>query len=361
MFSPKRTFAGRLHLGRANAREAAILNSFTKQIATVVWDFSLDGGAVQTYRFNAALPVGAVVTSIWSDEQTAVAGATSMTLYAGSIPLTAAIDFTATSGVNKRTLLGGATAIQPSLTNTSELNMVLATTPATAGKIRFAVEFWSYAADASAATVALAQTLINQLLGASNTYEVLAGSAVTNTGTTAVTGDVGVSPSSSITGFPPGVITGGSQHSNDASAIAAQVALTSAISTLGAMTTTADLSGTDLGGLVLGPGVYNFSSSAGLTGILTLDAGGNPNAQFVFKIASTLTTATASSVVLANGALAGNVCWKVGSSATLGTSTAFQGSILASTAITLVTSATINGKLLASSAAVTLDTNTAAS
>lgn len=366
MRSPKRTLAGKLHLGAANAREAAILQRFTKQIATVVWDFSRDGGSVNTYSFQQALPAGAIVTDIYTDEQVPVTGATSMQLYAGSIPLTAAINFTSSSGVNSRALFGGATAIQPSVTESRELRMVLASPAATAGRIRFAIEFWNYApgvGDPGFSSVALSQTLINFLMGASSNFEILAGTAVTNTGTSTVTGEIGVAPTAgnTITGFPPGVIVNGSENENNAAAIAAQAQLVSAQAALAAMATTADLTGLDLGGMTLGPGVYNFSSSAGLTGTLTLDAGGNPNAQFVFKIGTTLTTATASQVVLANGAVAGNVAWRLGTSATLGTSTVFKGSILADTAITLVTSSSITGKLLARTAAVTLDTNTAIS
>jgi hypothetical protein len=203
-------------------------------------------------------------------------------------------------------------------------------------------------------------SLINSLMGASSNFEILGNTTVTNTGTSAVTGDVGVSPGTAITGFPPGVISGGSQHSNDAPAIAAHAKVVSAYSTLAAMPGAIDESGIDLGTLTLSPGVYSFSSSAGLTGTLHLDAGGDPNAQWVFQIGSTLTTATSSSVVFVGGVgSSDNVCWAVGSSATLGTSTSFIGNIVAATSITMVTSASVKGRLLARDGAVTLDTNIA--
>jgi uncharacterized protein with beta-barrel porin domain len=198
------------------------------------------------------------------------------------------------------------------------------------------------------------------VLGTAATFGVLAGSAVTNTGGTVVNGNVGVSPGTSITGFlPPGIVNPpGVIHNNDAVAAQAQIDLTTAFNNLGTKPPTADLTGQDLGGKVLTPGVYTFSSAAQLTGTLTLNGLGNPNAVFIFKIGSTLTTASGSSVVLINGAQGGNVFFKVGSSATLGTGTSFTGDILALTSIALNTGANINcGAALARNGAVTLDTN----
>jgi len=142
MRSPKRTPAGRLNQNQSNAREAAVMDLFCKQVATVVWDFTADGGAVGTYLFNAKLPPGAVVTNVYTDEQTAVAGATDMTLSAGATALTGSTDFTASSGTNSQALAGGATAIKPSATAYSELSMAIATTPATAGRVRWCVEYY---------------------------------------------------------------------------------------------------------------------------------------------------------------------------------------------------------------------------
>jgi hypothetical protein len=188
---------------------------------------------------------------------------------------------------------------------------------------------------------------------------VLGGSTVTNTGSTAVVGDLGVSPGTAITGFPPGTVTGGTIHSNDAVAQQAQADLTVAYSALAGLACNTVLTGQNLGGLTLGPGVYCFTSSAQLTGTLTLDAQGNPSAQFIFQIGSTLTTASNSIVQVINGAQNCNIWWQVGSSATIGTATAFAGNILALASITMTTGANASGRLLARTGAVTLDSNNA--
>ncbi|HEV7241548.1 MAG TPA: ice-binding family protein [Thermoanaerobaculia bacterium] len=195
-------------------------------------------------------------------------------------------------------------------------------------------------------------------LGTAQSFGVLGGSTVTNTGATTVNGNVGVSPGSSVTGFPPGVVVGGAIHSNDAVAVQAQNDLTTAYNDIAATPCTVDLTGQNLGGLTLTPGVYCFSSSAQLTGALTLDALGNPSALFLFKIGSSLTTASGSSVTVINGGTSCNrVYWQVGSSATIGTGTSFAGDILALTSITLTTGANTSGRALARNGAVTLDTN----
>jgi hypothetical protein len=192
-----------------------------------------------------------------------------------------------------------------------------------------------------------------------DSFAILAGSVATNTGASIISGNVGVSPGAAITGFPPGIVTAPyAIHSADAIAARAQSDLTIAYNALAARAPTSDLTGQDLGGLTLTPGVYNFNTSSQLTGALTLDGGGNPNAVFIFKIGSTLTTASASVVQLINGAQGRNVFFQVGSSATLGTTTSFAGKILALANITLNTGAQINcGAALAQIGAVTLDTN----
>lgn len=194
-------------------------------------------------------------------------------------------------------------------------------------------------------------------LGSAANFAVLGGSTVTNTGATTILGSVGVSPGSAITGFPPGTVTGGAIHAGDGVAALAQGALTTAYNEAVAQPVTVDLTGQDLGGLTLTPGVYHFSSSAQMTGTLTLNGLGNANAIFVFQIGSTLTTAGNASVVAENGAQAANIYWQVGSSATLGTGTFFIGNILALTSITTTTGASVAGRLLAINGAVTLDTN----
>ncbi len=215
------------------------------------------------------------------------------------------------------------------------------------------------------AFVAITLTALAALTGARaqtlDTFGVLAGSAVTNTGTTVIYGNVGVSTGSSIGGLdttPSPEIVIGTLHPNDQVAIDAQAELVIRMAALLAVSPTQDLTSQDLGGMTLTPGVYNFDDVAQLTGTLTLDGQGDPNAVFIFQIGQTLTTASASKVVLVGGAQGANISWVVGSSATLGTTTDFAGRILAATSITLTTDATIDcGSAWAQSGAVTLDTN----
>ena len=194
-------------------------------------------------------------------------------------------------------------------------------------------------------------------LGTATGFAVLAGAGITNTGPTTITGDVGSSPTPSITGFGS-VTLNGTNHGGDADTQLAKIDLSSAYDS--AAGRTADVfygGGFDLGGLTLAPGVYNGSSSLFLTGDLILDAQGDPNAVWVFQAASTLITAANSTVTVIGGADASRVFWQVGSSATLGTDTDFSGTILAMTDITLATGATLDGQALAQNGAVTLDTN----
>lgn len=194
-------------------------------------------------------------------------------------------------------------------------------------------------------------------LGTAEGFAVLAGSTVTNTGPTLVTGDLGVWPGTAVTGFPPGIVNG-TIYAGDAVAQQAQSDVTTAYNDLAGRACDVDLTGTDLGGLTLTQGVYCFSDSAELTGQLTLDAEGSANALFIFQIDSTLTTASNSSVLMINGGNECNVFWQVGSSATLGTSTAFVGNILALESTTLNTDADVLGRTLAQNGAVTMDENT---
>lgn len=191
-------------------------------------------------------------------------------------------------------------------------------------------------------------------LGTAAEFSVLAGSTVTNTGPTTVTGSVGVSPGTAITGFPPGIV-GGTIHSADATAAQAQTDTTTAYDTA-ASQTPATAVAVELGGRTLEPGVYR-NGTLGITGTLTLDAQGDPDAVFVFQADSTLITASGSRVNLINGAQACNVFWQIGSSATIGTSTQFVGTVLALTSITADNGATVQGRLLARNGAVTLDNN----
>ena len=193
-------------------------------------------------------------------------------------------------------------------------------------------------------------------LGTAARFGGLGGSTVTNTGATQVLGDVGVSPGVAVTGFPPGSLSG-TIHAGDAVAAQAQQDVASAYNNAARQACDINLTGQDPGGQTLTAAVYCFTSSAQLTGQLTLDGQGNTNSVFIFQIGSTLTTASNARVVLINGAQPCNVFWQVGSSATLGTTTDFKGNILALTSITLNTGATVHGGLYARNGAVTLDTN----
>ncbi len=196
-------------------------------------------------------------------------------------------------------------------------------------------------------------------LGTAGPFVVLGGSTVTNTGPSVLNGDLGLSPGTSLTGFGLPAVVNGATHANDAVAAQAQADLTNAYDVAAGQPVPPghNLTGTNLGNRTLTAGAYGFSTSAQLTGQLTLNAQGDPNAQFVFVIGSTLTTASASSVILTNGASPCNVYWKVGSSATLGSTTAFEGNLMALQSISLNNGATVVGRLLARNGQVSLINN----
>jgi hypothetical protein len=193
-------------------------------------------------------------------------------------------------------------------------------------------------------------------LGSAQSFAVLGGSTVTNAGLTTVTGDLGVSPGTAVTGFPPGILTG-TLHAGDAVALQAQADVTLAYNACAGAVVTTTLTGQDLGGQTLTPGVYFFAASAPMNGVLTLDAQGNPNAVFIFQIGSTLLPAINASVNVINGAQAGNVFWQVGSSATLAAGVVFRGNILALSSITLSAGTQVYGRALARTGAVSMDTS----
>jgi Ice-binding-like len=197
-------------------------------------------------------------------------------------------------------------------------------------------------------------------LGTADPFVVLGGAKVTNVGPSVLNGNLGISPGTELEGFgPPAVITG-STHATTEVAAQAQLDLTTAYDAAAGQPVLPanDLSGEDLGGLKLSPGTYRYNAAALMTGALTLDAEGDPNAEFVFQIGSQLTTESASSVVLVNGASPCNVYWQVGSSAVLGTTTAFQGTLMALTSISLNSKATVVGRMLARNGQVSLIENT---
>jgi hypothetical protein len=196
-------------------------------------------------------------------------------------------------------------------------------------------------------------------LATAGPFVVLGGTTVTNTGPSVLNGNLGVSPGTELEGFGLPAVVNGATHATDEVAAKAQLDLTNAYNVAAGQPVLPqnDLSGTDLGERKLAPGVYRYNAAALLTGALTLDAEGDPNAQFVFKIGSQLTTESASSVLLVNGASPCNVYWQVGSSADIGTTTAFQGNLMALTSISLKNGATVLGRMLARNGQVSLINN----
>jgi Ice-binding-like/Bacterial Ig-like domain len=200
-------------------------------------------------------------------------------------------------------------------------------------------------------------SLATVALRSAGAFAVLGGSTVTSVGQTSITGDVGVSPGTAVVGFPPGTFVG-AMHAGNATAATALADLTTAYNDAAGRTLCAVAVAGDLGGRTLAPGLYKSTSSLEVTsGDLTLDAGGDPDAIFIFQTASTLTTAAARQVILTGGAKASNVFWQVGTSATFGTTSSFSGTILADQAITMNTGASLAGRSLARIAVVALDDN----
>jgi hypothetical protein len=188
---------------------------------------------------------------------------------------------------------------------------------------------------------------------------VIAGSSITSTGATTITGDLGLSPGSSVGGFPPGILNGTLQINNDISN-QAKLDLTAAYNDIAGRTSTdiVTLSG-NMGGLTLTPGLYKSTSSLAISsGDLTFDAKGNADAVFIIQMATTLTTTSGRKVILSGGALASNIFWQVGSSATFGTTSVFKGTVMAMQSITFNTGATLDGRAYARTGAVTMAGNT---
>lgn len=197
------------------------------------------------------------------------------------------------------------------------------------------------------------------VLSGASTLAVLAGSAISNTGATNITGDLGLSPGTSVGGFPPGILVG-TQHICDPMSSQAKLDLTAAYNDAAGRTCTdiATLSG-NIGGLTLTPGLYKSTSSLAISsGDLTFDAKGNASAIFIIQIASTLTTTSGRQVILSGGALASNIFWQVGTSVTFGTTSVFKGTVMAMQSITFNTGATLDGRALARTGAVVMAGNT---
>lgn len=191
-------------------------------------------------------------------------------------------------------------------------------------------------------------------LGRAADFAVLGHTTITNIRTTVIRGDLGLSPGTSVTGFPPGIVLG-TQHITDTAAANAKIDAQAAYTALNALTPTGSVAA-DIGGTTITPGVYSVTSTLAITGTVTLNGGGNPNAVFIFQIPSTFTPAAGAIVALTNSAQAGNVYWVVGSSATLNTTSNIKGNIIAQTSISMNSSVQLTGRAFALTGLVEMDT-----
>jgi hypothetical protein len=290
----------------------------------------------------------AVITASFSEAMTASSiTTTSFTLSApGPTPVTGTVSYNASTYIVTFT---PTSALTP---NTDYTATITTGAKDAAGNALASPYVWSFTTSASSGSPASVD------LGGAGAFAVLAYSTVTSTGATALTGDLGVSPGTAYTGFPPVALTG-AIHAGDATSAQAQTDLTTAYNDAAGRTVGPVTVAGNLGGLTLPPGLYKSTSSLEISsGDLTLDAQGDANAVFIFQMASTLTTTSGRAVILSGNAQASNVFWQVGSSATLGTTSAFKGIIMANVTITWNSGATLNGRALARTGGVTMVGNT---
>ncbi len=316
-------------------------------------DASLDASSnaptvVSTSPANMAMNVSfnpAITATFSRPMNPATINAVSFTVRQGANVVAGAVTYAGSTATFRPTL-----PLAPSLPYTATIT-TMAADPM--GQMLAANHVWTFNTRANNAVCALDPV---NLRTAAN-FAVLAGAAVSSTGPTSVTGDLGVSPGSSVTGFPPGTLIG-MQHAANPTAAQAVADARTAYNDAAARTLCAVTVAGNLGGMTLAPGLYKSTSSLEISaGNLTLDAGGDANAVFIFQMASTLTTSPGRQVILAGGAQGKNITWQVATSATLGTTTAFHGTIIADQAVTLGTGATLGGRALAIIAATTLDSN----
>ncbi len=296
-------------------------------------DDGATGVAVITASFSEAMNASTITTATFAVSGPGVTPVTGTVTYSASTHIAT---FTPTSA------LAASTAFAATVT-TGVTDV--------AGNAMASDHVWHFTTSSSSSNQAAVA------LGGAGACAILAGSTVTNTGATALTGDLDVSPGTALTGFPPGTLTG-TKHAGDATSATAMTDLTIAYNDAAGRTQSPVTVAGNLGGLTLPPGLYKSTSSLSISsGDLTLDAQGDPNAVFIFQMASTLTTTPGRKVILSGGAKSTNVFWQVGSSATLGTTSVFKGTIMANQSITLNTGATLNGRALARIGAVALSGN----
>jgi hypothetical protein len=291
----------------------------------------------------------AVITATFNEPMTAstISTATFSVTGPGAIAVPGAVSYNTSNNTAVFTP-GVALAASTSYTATITVGAKDASGNAMSGN-----KVWSFTTFASSANP------LAPVLASASTFVILAGSTVTSTGPTVLGGDLGVSPGTAVTGFPPGTLSG-AMHAGDATSATAMSHLTLAYNDLAGRTLAPITVAGNLGGLTLPPGLYKSTSSLAISsGDLTLDAQGDPNAVFIFQMASTLTTTSGRKVILAGGAKSTNVFWQVGSSATFGTGSVFKGTVIADQSISINTAATLNGRALARIGAVTLASNAA--
>jgi hypothetical protein len=299
-----------------------------------------------TNPINGATGV-AVITATFSEPMSA--STINTTTFAvsgpGATPVAGTVVYSSTTAIARFTPTSALTA------GTAYSATITTGVKDAAGNALASNHVWSFNTSAAAGNQA------SPALGGAGAFAVLAGSTITSAGATALTGDLGVSPGTAVTGFPPGTLTG-TKHAGDATSAVGMADLTLAYNDAAGRTVAPVTVAGNLGGLTLPPGLYKSTSSLSISsGDLTLDAQGDANAVFIFQMASTLTTTSGRAVVLIGGAKSTNVFWQVGSSATLGTTTVFKGTIMANQSITLNTGANLNGRALARIGAVTLAGN----
>jgi hypothetical protein len=305
---------------------------------TSVWIFQIGSTLVMTVGLQVVLVNGAQAGNVfWQVGSSATLGAN--TVIQGTVMAYASITLVTGATVNGRAL-----ALNAAVTmDTNAVNVPACATVSVAPPVC-----------TTNCAIGVSPTAVN--LNSACSFGVLGGATVTNTGATRISGNLGLSPGTSITGFPPGTFTG-AEHIADAVAAQAKADFITAYNDAASRTGAVTLAG-NIGGQTLAPGVYNSASSLAISaGDLVLDGQGNVNAVWIFQMGSTLVTTSGRQVLLIGGAQSKNVFWQVGSSATLGTNSVMQGTIMAYASITITTGAILNGQAFANTAAVTMDTN----